>query len=177
MMTFERDQPYPIHMPEGVQLTINAAGIYLQLGYSRPTSAEIADVRTGVIQFVLIPLAHSIVLAYRIGQQPWSDATFCIGRLDETDRQALLSSQALTGGHELMRGVLIVHVHLVDTSSNITRALRATTLTRNQSSRLIALLTEQAQLPWTAQDEQGEQNALFSRYDSGELPNHPDAIH
>lgn len=171
MQIFERGKPYPIQVPEGSRLNFDASGGLLLLGFNRPTSKEVGDVRQGVSQFALVPLRHSVVLAFRLGEQPWSDAGFCIGRLSPDKVDELLTSEAFTSN-----GVLAVHIHLVDTSNNITKALRVSTLTLHQSTWLAGVLAAQARVPWSPQAEEEELVALYRAYPSDALKTHPDAI-
>lgn len=145
-------------------------------GFDRPTSDEIQAARNGVVQLVLIPLRLSIVLAFRLGTMPWSDAPYAIGRLPHQEQREALPASPLLAEGIAPGTALALHIHLVDTSTNVIRGLRLVTFSTGQTHRLAELLREQAEQPWNPIAEMQEQDALYAGWSSDRLRDHPDAI-
>ena len=63
--------------PETPHLLLDAqAGPELTLFYGSPTAREVEQVRTGRIRFAWIDSDHTAIIAFRIGDLPWSDAPY-----------------------------------------------------------------------------------------------------
>jgi hypothetical protein len=104
--------------PETPQLTLSPNGCELVLFYDRPKAAETRAVKSDPAQFALVDTEHVAIFCYRFGTLPWADFPYQAWREREEIRGVPAGAQG--------EGLLIT-VILVDASTGIVKAIRATT--------------------------------------------------
>ncbi len=112
---------YPLDIPFGTQgafYTFDASGHTLRLLYPGARGDEVRDVRKGDAHFAVVYEEPAIFLLYKFGSQPWGDAPFTIHMVPEDRRRTEMFDPAQGGV------VNALQVHLVDTRSGITKALK-----------------------------------------------------
>lgn len=106
-------------MREGACYDYSAAGHLLQLFLPGATGAEVrAAVRRGRAEFALAVEGPVLFFLLRFGDMPWSEAPFSVHLVSEERRRTTLRSLD-TGKRRNM-----LQIHLVDTRSGLTKALR-----------------------------------------------------
>lgn len=157
-------EPYTerTHWPELAQYNYRGGEHELVLFFDRPTSKETQAVRKEVVEFALFIERRLIVMLYRFGTAiPWSDAPYSIHLVPSEQR----TLPPATGPAEQA----LLHIVLVDASSGIIRALRVVSLVPEFTQALHRAIREQAEMPFTRADYNGELESLFARYSSAEL--------
>lgn len=119
--------------PESPLLRMTSKGMELALFYSAPTSSEIREVKNGLAQWAWISGQHAGLLLFRFGTQPWADTPY----------QAHRDQDPAVPGNR-------IQVVLVDASTGIVRALRATTWSEEFTAEVRANVA--AQLAGPAND-------------------------
>jgi len=150
--------------PDGtINWRLTPSGVELLLAFSRPTSKEIQDVKTGRAQFALLAGEHVLLMAHRFGMMPWSDAPWQASLERAAGREPGLID--VPEGQRLM-----VHVVLVDADNGLVRVLRTTSWDRAFVEAVRAAI--ERQLTATSPDRaQAEIQAWYGRY-----PETPDLV-
>lgn len=105
-----------------------------------PTEQEIRDYQKGRAQLGLLPVPPTLLLPFRFGEQPWSEATFTPHLVPEDRRPAGLELQEGQG--------LALQVALVDADTGLVRALRLIGLPTELSRRLLEETRALESSPW-----------------------------
>lgn len=165
-------KPYNPDMPlwpgNRAEWRLSEDGVELLLFMAGPTDEEVEDVRAGRSKFALVAGEHALVLAYRFGSQPWSDAPWQACR--QTDLTAGLIDGP-TGQH------LTLMVYLIDSTNGILKAIRMTTWNGDFAGVVSRAIRRQLRNQST--DEQGaaEIAAWYQRYPTTKkLVEHADIV-
>lgn len=144
--------------PDGaLNWTLATTGVELLMTFSRPTSAEVNDVRQGPAQFGLLAGDHALMIAHRFGAQPWADAPWQLSRQEVGGYPAGLTEVG-TGQH------LLVQIVLVDADTGIIKALRGTTWPEPFVTALRAAIERQRAAGGRDRDGQQEIERWYARF-------------
>ena len=130
--------------PETAQYQYRSGQHELVVFMREPTAAEVRDYRKGRARFSLVVQQPVILMLYRLGAEPWSDAPYSWHLVPEPERD--LPSADLESGK---RSAL--QVVLVEAATGIVRALRLVSWSPPFTRTLHAAIREQAAAPWDAQ--------------------------
>lgn len=131
--------------PEASEYNYAANGHELRLFWPSPSDAETAAVRGGRMDLAILVRQPVILLLYRItGACGWSDAPYSWHLVPESHRD--LPDEPKPDERALLQIVLI------DASTGIVRAIRATTLTPHATNALHRAIRAQSAAPWDAGD-------------------------
>ena len=164
MFKFEVGKPYNAKVrswPETPQYNYRGGQHELVLFYSAPTGREVRAVRKGLAQFALYARDGIIVLIYRFGDQPWSDAPFNWHLVPEGERT--LPPELEPGESPLLT------VMLVDADTGIVKAMRALSLGHDFGQALHAAIREQALAEFNQAAYDRKLGAVFAKYSTVEL--------
>lgn len=146
--------------PDGAfNWTLSPVGVELLVTYGSPTLAEIHAVKSGSAQFALVSGDHALILAHRLGTQPWSDSPW------QAVRQ--VPPAPVPGLVEVPEGQhLSVHVVLVDAGTGVVRALRLTTWEHGFAGAVRAAIGRQLAGTTSVEAGQREIDAWYARFPS-----------
>lgn len=168
MSLYEVGRPYipgRSTYPEAVQYAYRAGGHELLMWLGSPTAREIRDLRQGPAQFALFVRQPVIVLLYRFGEMPWSDAPTTWHLVPEAERQRPPSATeaGIREPHALLQ--LIV----VDADTGLVRVLRACSWSPAFTAAVHLALAEQADAPWPGRAAyDAAVNAIYADYPTTE---------
>lgn len=140
--------------PETAQLRITPDGTELAIFWARPTQPEIQAVRTGTAEFAWIDNDQVAVLAFRFGQQPWSDCPYHAGR----DPQAGLPADLDDDKH------LLVQVLLVDADTGLIAAMRQLTWPPQFTRKVAGTVDRMLATPYNEAAHDAALDTLYARY-------------
>lgn len=145
--------------PETGQFNFRSGQHELVLFYRSPTAKEVAEVRSAPFSIGLFVDLPSIVLLYRLGKSPWSDAPYSWHLVPEAER----TLPAVADSAET-RALLLVF--LVDASTGILRAMRQVTMSPAFTHALHDAIHHQASLPWSSGEYDRHLQGLYRRFPS-----------
>jgi hypothetical protein len=163
MHSYQIGEPYHpdrTRWPEASQFSYRQGGYELVLFMSQPTATEITSVgRAGsAAEFALVSRDDLVVLVYRFGSLPWSDAPYSWHLVPE-DQRALPAPVGVAEPHDLLQ------VILVDASTGIVRGLRVLAWPTSFSAAMRLAIRAQASRPWPGSAEYDRQLAdLYDAY-------------
>lgn len=134
-------KPYPLLLPhaqDGSFFNLGPTSVDLVITLSQPTEREIANTRTGIARFGIYLHGPVLFFMHRFGDEPWSDSPFSIQMLPPERRHLPVLSD---GQH------LVMHVTLVESTTNIIRALRLITIPPQMAKTLLRLAAQQLESP------------------------------
>lgn len=171
---FEVGKRYPGHIPaseapggmphEGAHYNFDASGHLLQLFYPGASGDEVRDVRKGDARFAVVYEEPALFLLYKFGSQPWGDAPFTVHLVPEEARR--------TSVYDADQGGLVnaLEVHLVDSRSGVTKALRRFGLPQEFVLAIEAGIREQLSTGWTGKEAYDVAlDAVYRRHSSESL--------
>lgn len=163
---YEVGKPYlpgRTRWPEITQFRLAAGQYSLTLFMASPTAAEKRDLKSGLSQFVLFTEGDLLILLFRFGLQPWSDAPFSWHMEPEAER---LPPPALTTPESR----ILLPVTLVDAATGLIAVLRAVTWSPDFSRTVEAAIRDQIARPWPGQASYDRQLAdLYRRFPDSSL--------
>lgn len=110
-------QPFPSLLPRGDFAHFNYNGGWeLIIGFTTPTDPEIQAYRNDPIQFKLYTEPDGLILVFKVGTMPWSDAPYYYWR-DPTNIVPIIADEHYT-----------IRIFLVDTVTGILKAMRLCTI-------------------------------------------------
>lgn len=155
--------PSRTRWPEVAQYNYRGGEHELILFFNQPSPAEIRDVQKGEAEFRLFVQHDQIILVWRFGRIPWSDAPYTIHRVPESERVLPQPPR------DIQNLRVFLHIVLVDADSGVIRALRAITLSSEFTAALHAAILDQAALPWDAVGYDLRLRTIQDRYTSADL--------
>lgn len=146
------------HWPETPQFNHRMNSTELVLFYASPSPAEVEEIRSAPAEFALYVERDLLVVLYRFGDSPWSDAPYSWHLVPE-DQRTLPNLTGLQDPH------LILVVMLVDAATGILLVNRVVSLAPSFSTALSLAIREQASRPWPGDVAYDRQlAALYQRY-------------
>jgi hypothetical protein len=125
---------------------------------SNPTPNEIRDWKTGRAQFALFAEADVIMILYKIGASPWSDAPWTAHLVPPDDRPD-------TGPLPTKETRHLLQLTLVNSDDGIIKVFRATSLSPDFSRALNSAVQNQLFRPWPGKAEYNVQvDHIYARY-------------
>ncbi|MDP9440516.1 MAG: hypothetical protein M3P49_17550 [Actinomycetota bacterium] len=166
METIEVGKRYPGRwetMQEGARYDYSAAGHLLQLFLPGATGREVRAVRAGRAEFALAVEGPVIFLLMRFDVMPWSEAPFSIHLVSEERRRTTLRSPDSGERRNMLQ------IHLVDTRSGLTKALRVCGLHSDFIDAFETALREQLACEWRGREAyDAELAGIYRRHPRGD---------
>ena len=131
--------PGRTRFPEGAVFNFERGGVTLTLFVRRPTPKERRDVQGGTLRIGLLTLPPTLLVPFRFGSMPWSEATYSPHLVPPERRPAL----DLAPDHRLL-----AQIALVDADTGLVEGLRAVALPPEMSRRLVEETQRLLEAPW-----------------------------
>lgn len=159
---------YPMQMTwppvEGACYTFDASGHTLRMFYPGVKGDEVRDVRRGTARFAVVYEAPVLFLLYRFGTQSWGDAPFTVHLVSEEGRRTKMFDPEQGGI------VNALQVHLVDTRSGITKALKMYGLPDEFMLAIEDGIQQQLAAGWSGRADYGAAlDGIYRRYSTEDL--------
>jgi hypothetical protein len=154
--------------PEGVEFNFRGGECELIVVLCSPAPSEVEAVRAGKAQFGLYKEGDQILLCYKFGVMPWSDAPYHHARLAEAgvpeeQRRLPPDPDMLTPESRA-----VLHVILLDTRG-IVRVLRAVTFSPEFTRALFSAIRDQAARPYHRGAYEAGLDRLYAQFTSDRL--------
>lgn len=129
--------------PEGATYNFRAGAHELVLFFDRPTDRETGAIRRDRMDLAVTAEGDVIILSWRFGTAPWSDAPYSWHLLPEAERVEPATPEG--------NGALL-SVVLVDASTGLVRAFRAVSMSAEFAAALEGSIREQILRPWPGRE-------------------------
>lgn len=113
----------------------------LLITWKEPTPFEIKMVRESRVEFRIYEFGSAIFFLFRFGDGPWCDNPYSWHLVNEADR-------TLPDPEPLLNARALLDIFLVDASTGILKAMRCCTFSPEFTSKLEAMVREQAARPF-----------------------------
>ena len=147
---------------EGADYNFRADTHELRLFYQRPSAAEVSDIESGRAAFALATYRDVIIICYRFGEQPWSDATYTWHLVPE-DERTIPDFPASDEERALL------HIVLIDATTGIVKALRACTYSPAFTAALHDAIRYQSAQPFNREEYDRQSQRVYAGHTSRQI--------
>lgn len=146
---------------EGTHYNFRSSGHELVISFRQPQRAEVQAVKEGDAKFALVVKDDLIVLVFKFGSQPWSDAPYTWHRVKKDERVL----PDLPREHE--RAALTTF--MINADGGFILAMRYMTFSSDFTAKLHQAIRDQAQQSFDQVRYDRQLRRLYSQYQSHEL--------
>ena len=154
--------------PEVGEYNYRAGANELRIFWGAPTASEVESVRKGPALFGLYTQGDLLILCYRFGSLPWSDAPYSIHLLEPAgvppEDRVPPDPASLTPESRALLDVV-----LIDAGSGIVRALRTVTFSPEFTGALYYAIAAQARMPFDKSEYDESIERVYRTYPTDRL--------
>ncbi len=165
MYRYEIGKPYSANRrqwDEGTQFNWRSNSLILEMFFRHPKPVEIQAMKQGEATFGLVVQHDVLLLVFKFGVIPWSDAAYTWHRVPKNEQ----TLPSLDLGPEARH---LLNIFLIDADTGILLAIRQCSFSHDFTVALLTAIVEQSKRPFDTVAYDRQLRAIYAQYESKAL--------